>query len=214
MHPSTLSLSSGQDLRITQAGLHIHGEMTLDQWTELLASLQNVRHAYHCALGDAINYGRARFSNEEIAIALEQLEFDLNEVTKAECIGQLTLDFRERNPLSSEHYFVLSKHDAGIAKKWAAIAVERNLNALELKRSIEAGKVLHSSDIQRFSGQGSGINTIQGVVFRLQSWETSMGGRDKILKLPVYDRMNVLNLLRPAIELASMIEQSIPEDEQ
>ena len=209
---TTLILASGQELHLTQGGLRIEGEMTFDQWKTLLGSLQNVRHAYHCALADALNYGKQKFEAEEIAKALEQLEFDLNEVNKAESIGQLSLDFRERHPLTSEHYFVLSKHDATTAKKWAIIAKDKGLSALELKRSIEAGKLLRTSDIAETSGQGAGINTIQGVIFRLNNWERTMGGRDKILILPAAERRNLMELLRPTIELAAMIEDSLSDN--
>ena len=93
--------------------------------------------------------------------------------------------------------------------KWAKTAIKHKLSALELKRSIEQGKVIRLAEIQAQSGHGTGISTIQGVVFRMQQWEKSMGGSAMILSLPIEDRKNLLTLLTPAIELASAIEQSL-----
>lgn len=209
---NALSMPSGKTFHLTHTGLKIVGHLDLDEWRNLLESFHAVKHAYHCALADLISYGRNEFGDDEVAATLEQMEFELADVTKAEAIGQLTFDFREENPLTSEHYFVLSKLEKADCQKWAKIAVQNKLSALELKRSIEAGMVLRLEDIQNRSGQGSGINTIQGVVFRLTQWEKSMGGTDRIIQLPSKDRRDLLDLLTPAIELAAKIEASLTND--
>ena len=209
MNDHALSLPSGKSFHLTRCGVRIDGELDFTEWRELLASLQAVKHAYHCTLADVIAYGRERFGDADVASSLEQLEFELVDVTKAEAIGMLAYTFREKHHLTSEHYFVLSRVTEPERTKWAKIAVKQHLTALELKRSIECGKILRIEDIQAQSGQGTGITTIQGVVFRMQQWEKSMGGPDRILALPIPDRQNLLKLLTPAVELAAMIEQSL-----
>jgi hypothetical protein len=207
---STIVLATGQNIRVTPHGLKIAGDMTFQQWNDQLKSIQLVKSAFHCVLADHINYGRKQFGDAQVAVALEQAEFDLADVVKADSIGQLTFDFREKHKLNSEHYFVLSKIESGREReRWAAIAKREDLSALELKRSIEAGKILHANQIASSSGQGSGINTIQGVMFRMQQWEREMGGAEKIKSLPSEERKALLNLLTPIIELASTIEQSL-----
>jgi hypothetical protein len=214
MTESTLSLISGQNIRLTSHGLHIEGELTYEQWQQTLRAIQSVKSAYHCVLADHIIYGRQRFGIAQVAVALEQAELDLADVTKADAIGQLTLDFRGRHQLNSEHFFVLSKIDLPKDReKWAQIANRENLSPLELKRSIEAGKILRASQIQTTSGQGSGINTIQGVIFRMQQWEREMGGAEKIVCLPSAERQNLLKLLTPVLEIAAAIEQSLSQEE-
>lgn len=210
MNPSDLSLVSGQHIQCSPSGLRIHGEMSFEEWSNLLRTIGSVKSAYHCILADHLNYGRKHFGDANVAAALEQEEFDLSDVNKATAIGQLSLDFRESKPLSSEHYFVLSKvDDPAKQAHWADIAKHHKLSALELKRSIEAGKILRQSEIQNESGSGSGINTIQGAVFKFQQWQREMGGTPKILTLPEKDRRDLLNLLSPAIELAAAIEESL-----
>lgn len=210
---SALTLTSGQNLKFTPQGLDIQGDMTLEQWTELLATIHSVKSAYHCILADHINYGRDRFGTSQVALALEQAEFELADVTKADSIGQLTLDFRQTHSLNSEHYFILSKLPSDAERnRWASLAAKEKLSPLELKRSIEAGRLLRSSQIQNASGQGTGINTIQGAVFKMQQWQRDMGGSDKIVTLPSADRRNLLELLTPMITLAAAIEESLGEN--
>lgn len=210
---TSLSLVTGQNIQCSPHGLKIEGDMTYDQWTDLLRTIHSVKSAFHCVLADHINYGRDHFGIAKVALALEQAEFDLADVTKADSIGQLTLDFREKHKLNSEHYFVLSKIEVDREReRWAAIAERENLSPLELKRSIEAGKILHTKQIAASSGQGSGINTIQGVVFKMQQWEREMGGPEHIAQLPIDERKTLLDLLTPMISLAATIEQSIAKE--
>lgn len=188
--------------------------MTYDQWNSVLRAIHSVKTAYHCILADHINYGREHFGVAEVSVALEQAEFDLADVTKADAIGQLTLDFRGRHQLTSEHYFILSKVESFKERtRWAQIAEREKLSPLELKRSIEAGRILHNDQIQNTSGQGSGINTIQGVIFKMQQWEREMGGVHNIVSLPVEERRNLLELLTPTIALASAIEESLSTED-
>ena len=86
---SALSLTTGQNIRFTPQGLVIDGEMTLEQWTEFLNTIHSIKSAYHCVLADHLNYGREKFGIAAVAIALEQAEFDLSDVLKAEAIQPL-----------------------------------------------------------------------------------------------------------------------------
>lgn len=210
MLPTSLQLSAGLTLEALPHGLSINGDMSLEQWKHVLGSIQNIKSAFHCVLADHLQYGRQKFGDAEIVIALQQAEFDLADVMKADAIGQLTLDFRGKFALNSEHFFVLSKVEITKERtRWAQIAEREKLSPLELKRSIEAGKILKLSSIQNASGQGSGMNTIQGAVFRMQQWEKDMGGKENILKLPLENREALLNLLAPIIDLAGSIEESL-----
>jgi hypothetical protein len=215
MHPaSSLSLTNGQNIKFTPQGITITGDMTLPQWTEFLHAIRSVNSAYHCALADAINYGREHFGDDAVAVAVEQVEFDLADVAKASNIGTLPLSFRQKYHLSSEHYFVLSRiEDPAMQDTWAATAIKHGLTALELKRSIEAGSVVRAKQIGNVSGQGSGFNTIQGICFRLQQWEKSMGGVANIAKLTADELRQLADMLTPTLELVQAIADAIEEKE-
>jgi hypothetical protein len=210
MTPTTLHLSAGLTVQAMPHGLAINGDMSFEQWKSLLQTIQLLKSSYHCVLADHVQYGRTKFGLAEVSVALEQAEFDMADLIKADAIGQLTLDFRGKFSLTAEHFFVLSKVEVEKEQsRWAQIAEREKLSPLELKRSIDAGKILRLSNIQKESGQGSGIPTIQGAVFRFQQWEREIGGKDKLLKLPSADRKQLLDLLTPVVALAASIQESL-----
>ena len=205
----SLALPSGKSFQFSHYGLRFDGELKYNEWEQIINALHCVKQAYHCSLGDMISYGARKFGDAKVAATLEQMEFEMADVAKATAIGTLAIDFRETHELSAEHYFVLSKIEEPARTKWAKLASKNHLSALELKRSVEAGAILRLSQIQSESGQGSGITTIQGVVFKLQQWEKAMGGSAGILSLPPKDRGDLLELLTPAVALAAKLEESL-----
>lgn len=209
---SPLALTSGAIL-VSPHGLDIQGTLSLEDWKSLIGSLQSIRHAYHNALADAINYGHRTFGSEVVGTTLEQLEFDMSDANKAINIGTLSYHFRQAHPLTSEHYHVLATcAEEQHREKWAKLATDEKLTALELKRSIEKGEVIRTSEIQKLSGHGAGINTVQGVVFQFKQWENRIGGVQAALKLPEKERRDLLSHLTPMIELAAALESSLSNE--
>jgi len=210
MSTSLLQLPAAA-VTVTSHGIRIDGTITLEEWKQLLGSLQSIRNAYHCALADTITYGQKHFGNETVSETIQQMEFDMADATKAIAIGTLTYDFRQKHPLTSEHYHVLSTlaEDPAAQTKWAGLAQKENLTALELKRSIEKGSLIRTADIQRLSGHGTGIATVQGVVFQFNAWQRKLGGTQAALQLPIQERSDLLDQLRPMVELAAALESSL-----
>lgn len=206
-----IPLPTAGDIHITPHGLQIRGTLDIQEWASLLRTLQTINGAYHCALADTLRYGRENFGDTQVATILEQEEFSFADVIKAQSIGQLTFDFRSARPLTSEHYFILSSKLTSTAEQeqWAETATREKLSPLELKRSIEAGRLLRTAEIEATSGQGTGINTIHGALFRIQQWQRSMGGTDRITALPPDQRSSLLQLLQPTLDLAAAIRDSL-----
>ena len=208
MTTNTLHLAKGR-VELTPYGAIVEG-IGYAEWKEVLGSLNQIKHTYLAAVADVAAYGRANFGDEKVNAAFEQLEFDLNDATKATAIGTISLELRTEYELTAEHAFLLSRlADGQEREKWAKLTNENQLTPLELKRSIEADKIVRQKDILEQSGHGAGINTIQGAAFSVRKWEKQMGGRDKIMGLPSTDRTKLLQVLQPVIELAATIEQSL-----
>jgi len=206
----TLALKSGAKVIITPFGADIDGHLSYSEWREVLGSLAKIKHSYLSTLADVTVYGRRRFGDEKVHEAIEQLEFDLSDATKAAAIGALSLDMRRDYRLNSEHAFILSRcGDEQEREGWARKTFELELSPLELKRSIEAGRIVRQKELLEQAGHGAGINTIQGAAFGVRRWEAQMGGREQILLLPATARTKLLDVLRPMIELAAAIEKSL-----
>ena len=205
-------VGDGRKIQVHRNGISFVGQMHYEQWIEALATWKRVSEVYHFGLADFINYGRERFGAQKVQGALTQLDFDLADVMKAEAIGQSTLDLRLVS-LTSEHYYVLGrllpegKQEQG---KWAALAEKHELSALELKKSIEAGKVIKQPEIDQTSGRNSGITNIEGLTLMFERWERQVGGEEKILHDWNDDLKRLwLEKVRPIVELAVKVERTL-----
>ncbi|MFZ4693736.1 MAG: hypothetical protein ACOYMV_01275 [Verrucomicrobiia bacterium] len=191
-------------------GAQVQGKITFDRWKILLTSWRSCRKGWELVLADILAYGLEQFGREKVDVALNQLEFDLGDALKALAIGQLSLDLRTET-LGSDHYFVLSKANLTAKEqgRWVAIATKEGLKAVELQKSIEAGKVLRQADINRESGRDSGIPTIQGLAFWFDRWERKVGGEDAILAWDRRLKEQWLAEVRPILSLAAKLEETL-----
>jgi hypothetical protein len=202
-------------VQIMATGLRFLGDMTFEQWREALAGWKKISSFFHIGLSDFIEYGREKFGEEKVDETLELFDFDMADVMKAHAIGQLPLDLRDA-ALTAEHYYVLSKSLPGAKKeqgKWAAIAKKDTLSAIELKRSIEAGKVIRQEEIDQQSGRDSGVPNIEGLAMTFQRWTKQIGGEQKILEQPLEWKKKFLEEVHPIVELAQKVESTIPLEE-
>lgn len=210
-----MQLTACPNITISHSGALITGDLTHPEWLDAVCTLKTIKSAYLLALADLYGYGRNAFGEDQVAKDLEQLEFDLSDACKAAAISVLTLDFRSGHGLTSEHYYIISYLATDKDReKWAKLAVEHGLSALELKRSIAAGKVVTQKLIDTTSGRNTGINTLQGIRFQFDQWERQVGGdRQKLLRKPRAEREQMLENLTPIVAFAAEIEASLSAED-
>jgi len=189
-------------LKFSPTGIKFEGELTLEQWKELVALWRGVRVAYFTGLADIMAYGKAKFGEDTVKETLAQCDFDLNDELRALAIGQLPLELRTVS-LTEEHYFVLGKYvdndkDRG---KWAAAAEKHELSAYELQKSIEAGEVIKGDALKSRQGRNSGFLTIQSLSARFELWERNVGGENAILQMDEPNQRALLKELEGPGEL-------------
>jgi len=206
-------LPQADGISISEYGLEINRVLNFEDWKSLLSEASRVKRTYLSILADITAYGRTKFGDEAVNDALEQLEFDLQDATKAEVISLVNLDQRTRYNLTSEHAYILgSKLDSPEEReKWAQTVLKEKLTAYELKKSIETGEVTRKSDLDESSGRSDGIPSIQSVRFHWEKWERQFKDRNAILKLAVPERRKILDMLHPIIELAALVEKSLAD---
>ena len=205
-------LITNQAILVTEYGAKIQRRLSIEEWTDALRDVRRIKHAYHAILSDLTSYGRKTFGDAVVAATLEQLEFEFTDANKATAIAMIPLEVRTRYKLNSEHALELSRlADEDEREKWAKICEKEKLSPLELKRSIETGRVLRMKEITEISGQNTGFPTIQSVRFSFERWERHMGERADVLSLHLDERRRILGLLEPIISLAADIEHSIPK---
>ncbi len=206
-----LIATSDNGLVLTEHGLHIKRQLNFEEWRGILQQARIAKQSYLCVLADLTSYGRRTFGDDSVNEALEQLEFEMSDATKAETISLVPMDRRAKYGLTSEHAYVLGSllREPADREKWAALCQEHDLSAFELKRSIEKGEVLHESDISERSGHGEGIHSIQAVAFQWQKWQRRFPDRKAILGIPEAERRKILQHISPIVEMAAELEQSL-----
>lgn len=207
-------LPSKAKIVMTPLGLRvIGGKLSYEEWQRYIFAWKKGKSIFHMGLCDLIQYGKDEFGVEKVDETLEAYDFDMADVLKAHAIGQLPLDLRESS-LNGEHYYVLARQLGGLTKeqgKWAAIAKKETLTPIELKRSIEKGTVVKQADIERESGQNSGVPNIEGLAMTFQRWVKQAGGEEKILEQPNDWKERFLREIEPIRMLAEKVEGTLPE---
>jgi hypothetical protein len=202
-------------IQITPTGVQFLGKMTYGQWREALFAWKKGGDIFHIGLADFIEYGKKEFGEAKVDETLELFDFDMADVLKSHAIGQLPLDLRDVT-LTSEHYYILAKGLPSATKeqgRWAAIAKKESLTPIELKRSIEKGEVVKQAEIERTSGQNSGVPNIEGLAMTFQRWTKQVGGEDVVLRQPDDWKRKFLDEVHPIVELAQKVESTLPDPE-
>ena len=197
-------------LRLAPMGLLIKEGTNVEEWKYSLQSWKTLKELFHFGLADLLRYGKKHFGESVVLDALGQFEFDLSDGMKAMAIGQIPLDLRV-SALDSDHYYVLGRADLTPKErgKWAAVAHQHQLTAHELQMSIENGKVTRQADVDRISGKGAGINTIQGLAFWFMRWERQVGGKKSILGWTAKLKQEWLAEVQPIVDLAHEVASSL-----
>lgn len=205
-------ITTSDALTLTEHGIRIHRPLTWEEWREVMSSLRTVKKTYISALADLTRHGREQFGDDQVAKALEQMEFEWSDASKAGTVSNLPLDLRSEFRLSSEHAYVLASRypdDHEQQRHWAALTAKHDLTALELKTSIAEGRIVRQSDIEARAGHAPGIPTVQGVRFQFDKWSRSLGDLDTLTRKPTEEKKRILETLKPIVEFARQLENSL-----
>lgn len=185
-------------MSITQKGVVVRGTLTFEEWRLGLYCVLWLREQFSLASSDLLGHGRREYGDVLVEEALEQMEFPLNDVKRADAISKVPWIARDEE-LTSEHYYV-----AGAApdltpekrEQWLKTAAAEKLTPLELKRSIFRGQsAQHAEDTPAGKGADSGIVTIQGVRMLFLQWRRE--NEERILTGPIDTQRLLLAEIEP-----------------
>lgn len=192
--------------RWTPLGLDIPETTTLENVKEILRAFKAFETTGTLALADLLEFVRRQGWEKEVESYMAQLEFDLSSVRKAQAVNEVPRALRHPH-LNAEHYWVVSNLEREEQTRWLNLAVKHKLTGFELKRSIEAGKVLKKDQIEMLSGQGSGILNYQGILTDWKRWANKIGGPEGILAWPAHVQDRWLEDTRPIVDLRERVMQ-------
>ena len=182
-------------------------QMPFQQWQNALAAWRQIGQAYHFGLADLLSYGVTEYGRARVDDSLAQMEFDLADANKAFAIASFSPGQR-RVGLSSEHYFVISRQP-GLSERqrtrWLDNAVKHKLTALNLRRSIEAGKVLTPEEMDERSGRNSGIPNIYAARFQFDLWKRAIETNHPISDWGAEEAQAWLTVMEPVLTLAEAV---------
>jgi hypothetical protein len=171
-------------LRWEDNGLTIAPDAQLADFEHAVRVLARVGKISRIALGDLLTEASKKGLEEQLTIVFEEVGLTPVEVGKSLAIAAVPRSLRSEE-LSEEHYFVVSKLSLADQTKWLDAAIKHGLNALEMKRSIEAGRILKRDEINDLSGRGSGIINYHGIVNQWDRWANKIGGVTGMTEWPI-----------------------------
>jgi hypothetical protein len=145
---------------------------TQDEWSQIGRYVVASRTCSLRWIADWRRCGRREFGDEIVEQAERQLEIEFKDLKAAESLE--SLEGRGASAQSDEHAFVASRlcDDASAAEDWLKKSSENNLTALELQRSIKAGKIVRDEESPRVNAddKSTGIVTIEGIRAQFDLW--------------------------------------------
>jgi hypothetical protein len=175
--------SNDCSLRWDGQGLTIPDGAQLPDYENAIRVVVKLGKISRIALGDLLADAAKKGIDEQLTMVFEEVGISPVEVGKSLAIAAVPKSLRH-DRLTEEHYFVVSKLSLTEQTKWLDEALKHNLNALEMKRSIEAGRVLKREQINELSGRNSGIVNYHGIINEWDRWRNKVGGREGILSWP------------------------------
>lgn len=189
---------------ITSKGIEFPESTDFETWQQVCRMLKSVKDSYHLALSDSIKFGTRKFGAERVQQTMVQLELPFSEFRMAGNIARIPTGLRKNaENLTSEHFYVVGKafpDDTEMQEKWLKTASEEKLKPTELRRSVDAGYVVH--DDRDRTGRGSGgIVTLQKIAFSFSIWLSQVGGEEKVME---WSREQKIAFLKETTDLSKL----------
>lgn len=195
---SALFSSGNQRWMFGVSSITFAEDLPFEDFRSLLTQLAGIKAKWHRYLASAIEFGCARYGEDEVATVLEQLQLPLDDVQRARAINALPELTRADPGLDSEQLHILARElkkapPAEIAA-WAELAKKSDLHGTLLTRSIQSGRVLTQEALDASTGKNSGgIPNAHAIVVQFTAWLRKLGGQAGIAKLTRPQRESLLN---------------------
>lgn len=200
----------GGRMDLTERGLSLNTPLTPHLLTESLRRLASTRTMFHYGLGDLMKAGRDQLGQAAVDEAMTEVGINHADALRAGAVEAIPQEKR-RQDVTSDHYLVVEQ--AGLtdraAEAWIAKAAAHHLSPLNLRRSIQAGRIISSNDVAVQSGRNSGVDTIENVLFWFERWHNKIRKADPISEWTSENKRRLMRILQPIIDLYQSVEASL-----
>lgn len=189
-------------------GLVIPEGTTMEEIAALLKGVAFFKSNMVLVLSDSLAYAMRQGWEKQLQLALEESHLLEADVTRAMAIAKVPRGLRS-SKLTDEHYFVVSTLSQSEQTKWLKLSLDHKLTGFELKRSIEAGKILKKKDLEALSGRGSGIPNYQAAILDWKRWTSQIGGTENLSTWPTDSLKKFLTDVGPIRETIAAAEEEL-----
>ncbi len=189
-------------------GLVIPEGTTMEEIAGLLKGVAFFKSNMVLVLSDSLAFAMRQGWEKQLQLALEDSHLLEADVTRAMAIAKVPRGLRSAK-LTDEHYFVVSSISPSEQTRWLKAALDHKLSGFELKRSIEAGKILKKKDLEALSGRGSGIPNYQAAILDWKRWTSQIGGSENLATWPTDSLKKFLNDVGPIRETIAAAEEEL-----
>ena len=208
MHPNnTLSIPSG--VQFFKKEMHIPEGLLFEAWYDLGRYLAEMRRSVNFWQTKHVRFGRAAYGEERTAEALQQMDFEFQDVKAMDAL--LKLDGVAHAELSAEHHFVAARADVPSEQReiWLATAEREKLTPAELRTSMIKGEVTRA---EVGAGRESGVGSPHAVRQQFDFWMREIEGRWETL--PVEQMEALHQMLYPIAKFVLRLEHKIVAAEE
>lgn len=221
-----LAVPSNPKFTITRTGLHIHADLSFEEWAGLAPLAGEMVACAAFLIGDWLVYGQDHFERQ---LPLPGFELPakgrVNRSTYDAALAATSLDFttlqnyayvarrvpRElrQDKLPWEHHRIVAKLPEPEQKRWLEIAIKhqtkgRALSSRRLRRSIQAGRLLRIEEL-RVPEADRGIKTHLMGVNRILAWWDGLQQDDWLEEATAEQRAAVKRDLQPVIDIYNLL---------
>ena len=198
----SLSIPSG--VQFFKKEMHIPEGLPFEGWYDLGRYLSEMRRSVNFWQTKHVRFGRAAYGQERTAEALQQMDFEFQDVKAMDAL--LKLDGVAHAELSAEHHFVAARADVPSEQReiWLATAEREKLTPAELRTSMIKGEVTRA---EVGAGRESGVGSPHAVRQQFDFWMREIEGRWETLPVEQMEALHAM--LRPIAEFVLRLEQKM-----
>ncbi len=205
---------------VTPLGLELADDLTFEEWDQFAPHLGDAALALGFAIGDWLIYGErfapqrslpgfenmpAKVPKERYQAALLATRLDITTLHNFAYVARNVPRSVRHELLSFEHHRALARLNEDGQKQWIASAIAENdagrrMSVRRLRRSIESGRVLASTELQSDPADAGIVNHIP-FVNRLVGWWGRMRGDGWLRTATKEQRAALKRDLQPIIDI-------------
>lgn len=202
-----------QGCTLTATSLSLPKDLAFAGAEKILKQLMNCGEALPWWIGDLLAQSEILYG-ESYAQLVDPTGREVGTLKNYHWLSTAVESSRRRDDLSWRHHAEVAKLEPKSQDKWLGIASDNKLSTRELHHSIARGKLTRIAEIEKLSGQGSGLKgcpMLHDVLEDFEKWQKKElpGGEDDLNAVGKDELLKMLEIVRPIFAFAVRIQERL-----